>query len=229
MRTFRAPAVEELFSEGPHLAAYSYEVGNAELPEETGIGVEAVAEHEFDAGSVRLVGFVNDLATYIFPRNTGQRSLRRADLLLYQFDGQHARMVGFEVGGMYRLTSWLTTTGQIQHVRGTLVETGHDLPRIPPIAATIELKGEWGPLSVTVDARGAGRQTKAGEFESPTAGYVIADVAAQLVVNEWGLLHSFSLTVENLSDKEYRRHLNRVKQIMPEPGRSVRLLYKLFY
>ena len=31
MKTFRAPGIEELFSDGPHLAAYSYEIGNVEL------------------------------------------------------------------------------------------------------------------------------------------------------------------------------------------------------
>ena len=34
MRTFRAPTTEELFSEGPHLASYSYEIGNADLEKE---------------------------------------------------------------------------------------------------------------------------------------------------------------------------------------------------
>ncbi|KAA3655730.1 MAG: TonB-dependent receptor, partial [Calditrichaeota bacterium] len=36
MHSFRAPGIEELFSEGPHLAAYSYEVGSADLDAETG-------------------------------------------------------------------------------------------------------------------------------------------------------------------------------------------------
>ncbi len=35
MRSFHPPAIEELFSDGPHLAAYSYEVGNADLDAET--------------------------------------------------------------------------------------------------------------------------------------------------------------------------------------------------
>ena len=31
MKTFRAPGIEELFSDGPHLAVFSYEIGNVEL------------------------------------------------------------------------------------------------------------------------------------------------------------------------------------------------------
>ena len=41
MKTFRTPGIEELFSDGPHLAAYSYEIGNAELGSEDGFGTEA--------------------------------------------------------------------------------------------------------------------------------------------------------------------------------------------
>ena len=39
MKTFRAPGIEELFSDGPHLAVYSYEIGNAELEPENGYGM----------------------------------------------------------------------------------------------------------------------------------------------------------------------------------------------
>ncbi len=36
-RAYRGPTAEELFSQGPHLAAFSYEVGNAQLNEESGL------------------------------------------------------------------------------------------------------------------------------------------------------------------------------------------------
>ncbi|MCU0344186.1 MAG: TonB-dependent receptor, partial [Ignavibacterium sp.] len=39
-KTSRVPSIEELYSEGPHLAAYSYEIGNQYLESESGIGTE---------------------------------------------------------------------------------------------------------------------------------------------------------------------------------------------
>lgn len=39
-KTSRVPTIEELYSEGPHLAAYSYEVGNQNLESESGFGTE---------------------------------------------------------------------------------------------------------------------------------------------------------------------------------------------
>lgn len=39
-KSSRVPTIEELYSEGPHLAAYSYEIGNPNLESENGIGIE---------------------------------------------------------------------------------------------------------------------------------------------------------------------------------------------
>jgi iron complex outermembrane receptor protein len=35
--------------------------------------------------------------------------------------------------------------------------------------------------------------------------------------------------VNNLLDHEYRDHLSRVKDIMPEPGRDISLTYRLTF
>ena len=59
MKTFRAPGVEELFSDGPHLAVYSYEVGNAELGSEDGFGTEAFLRYSSDRVKLNLAVFRN--------------------------------------------------------------------------------------------------------------------------------------------------------------------------
>jgi iron complex outermembrane receptor protein len=43
----------------------------------------------------------------------------------------------------------------------------------------------------------------------------------------WQLQHQAVVTVENIFDTEYRQHLSRIKWVMPEPGRNVKLLYRL--
>jgi hypothetical protein len=42
-------------------------------------------------------------------------------------------------------------------------------------------------------------------------------------------VHSISLRLDNAFDKEYRDHLSRTKAVMPEPGRSLGLLYRLSF
>ena len=55
------------------------------------------------------------------------------------------------------------------------------------------------------------------------------DLSVQYYVHLRGNLHTFALTLENATDAVYRNHLNRVKEILPEPGRNLRLLHKVFF
>ncbi len=229
LRTFRAPGVEELFSEGPHLAAYSYEVGNADLTEETGFGLEWFTEFKLDRASLRASVFRNDIQHYIFPRNTGERSWRRADLYLYQYTGLHARMDGFELSADWLPLSWFSLSGQLQAVDGTLVDTDEPLPRMPPLSGKVELGFHRGSFSVSLNAKGAGKQDRPGAFELATDGYMIYGLNAQLLISDRRFMHTMTMTAENIFNTEYRRHLNRVKEIMPEPGKNIRLLYKVFF
>ena len=74
MKTFRAPGIEELFSDGPHLAAYSYEIGNSELGTEDGWGTEAFLRYSVGRVKLNLALFRNQIFGYLIPTNTGKRS-----------------------------------------------------------------------------------------------------------------------------------------------------------
>lgn len=229
MRSFRAPQVEEAFSEGPHLAAYSFEVGNADLDSEHGIGLELSATFEAVGRQASLAIFRNDISGFIFPRNTGQLSLRRGDLLLYQFDGQNVLMWGAEGSWRWVLARGVTTQGSVSFVRGSL-DNGQDLPHLPPLQGRGGVRYEpRDNLGIGGALRWAARQSRAGEFEAPTDGYAVLDLTAEYHGTALGALHTVTLGVDNVTDSQYRRHLNRVRQIMPEPGRNIRLLHKVHF
>ena len=231
MRTYRAPGIEELFSEGPHLAAYSYEVGNGALDSERGLGLELFADYHREKGHVHLAVFRNAIDGYIFPKNSGERSLRRADLFLYRTVGERVLMHGAEVTFDWHLAEPWKVAGSLSYVRGRLTDLDDEpLPRLPPLQGHLGLTCEpTEALSATIDVRLAAEQDQVGEFEEPTEGYAVLDLSSQYYV-QWGRrLHTFSLTLENATDAVYRNHLNRVKEILPEPGRNLRLLHKIFF
>jgi iron complex outermembrane receptor protein len=229
MRTFRAPGIEELFSEGPHLAAYAYEVGNSELGKETGIGTELYFNYKADLGKFHLAVFRNDIQGYIFPKNTGRRSLRRADLFLYQYVGEHALMYGVEATLDWQLIDPVLFMGSLSYVKGDLIDRGEPIPRIPPLKGRAGFRVDIGSLSLESALRFASRQDRPGEFETPTNGYVVVDISTQYYFNALGFLHTLNFAVENAMNTTYRQHLNRVKEIMPEPGRNLKLLYKVYF
>ncbi|HDQ44817.1 MAG TPA: TonB-dependent receptor [bacterium] len=229
IRTFRAPGVEELFSEGPHLAAYAYEVGNADLSDESAVGLEVFSEVESARMTVRTTLFHNQFRGYIFPRNTGERSLRRADLFLYRYAGMDARMSGFEATADWRPARWISVWMQLQSVCGILDTSDTPIPRIPPASGRIAVRFQYRDWTAGVGARGALSQDRPGEFEEPTAGYVVCDLTVHTYLAGGVFLHTLALTVENIGNAVYRKHLNRIKTVMPEPGRNVRLLYKVYF
>ena len=231
MRTFRAPGIEELFSEGPHLAAYSYEVGNGALGSERGLGLELFVDYHHEEGHLHLAVFRNAINGYIFPKNSGERSLRRADLFLYRTVGEHVLMHGAEANFDWHLAEPWKVAGTLSYVRGHLIDLNDEpLPRLPPLQGHLGLTCEpTEALSATVDLRLAAEQSQIGEFEKPTEGYAVLDFSSQYYAEWGGRLHTFSLTLENVTGAVYRNHLNRVKEILPEPGRNLRLLHKIFF
>ena len=231
MRTFRPPGLEELFSEGPHLAAYSYEVGNGALDSERGLGLEMFVDYHHEEGHLHLAFFRNAIDGYIFPKNSGEPSLRRADLFLYQTVGERVLMHGAEVTFDWHVADYWKAAGTLSYVRGHLIDLNDEpLPRLPPLQGHLGLTCEpTEALSATIALRLATEQNRIGEFEKPTEGYAVLDFSGQYYAEWGGRLHTFALTLENATDAVYRNHLNRVKEILPEPGRNLRLLHKIFF
>ena len=229
MRSFSAPGVDALFSEGPHLAAYAYEVGDASLEAERGLGLELTLDYRRGHGHFHLALFRNAIDGYLFPKNTGQYSVRRADLFLYRIAGLRALMYGAEGAFEWHLGDRFVAEGTLSYVRGELSDLDEPIPRLPPLQSRLGLRlAPSEGLSLGTWARLASDQSRVGEFEAPTEGYAVFDIAGQYYFSSGGYLHTFSLALENVADTTHRRHLNRVRQVMPEPGRNLRLLYKVF-
>ncbi|MDK9699188.1 MAG: TonB-dependent receptor [bacterium] len=227
MRTHRSPGIEELYSEGPHLAAYSYEVGNPELGSERAWGGEVGMKYMTQDSRANLTFFWNEIDAYIFPRNTGLLNPRTL-LMQYQYTGYDARMCGGEAAWEKTWGRWQTMTSA-SYVQGVFRETGSPMPQIPPLSGKLTLKYQSIEWSASATVYGAWKQTRTAEFETSTSQYLSGDWRFQYQVPWRATLHTFTLSVENLLDTDYRKHLSRVKSIMPEAGRNVKLFYRMYF
>ncbi|MCG9131634.1 TonB-dependent receptor [Candidatus Poribacteria bacterium] len=230
MKTFRAPGIEELFSDGPHLAVYSYEVGNAELEPEIGYGAEFFVRYATDRFRLNLILFRNRIYNYLIPTNTGLKewgSGAAGWLWIYQYTGHHVLMNGVEVKIGGEVLPKVRLDFNMSGVRGRLEPTRRPLERIPPLNGKFVISYTPTPLHLYVASRFSGGQTRLGEFEEPTDGYLIYDIGGYLNFSWWQLENMVVFEVENLLDTAYREHLSRIKAVMPEPGRNVKFLYKL--
>lgn len=228
MRSFRSPLSEELYSQGPHLAAYSYEVGNTDLGSETGLGKEVFARFESEKIALETYVFHNDIRNFIFVKETGD-TVWNLILPKYKHTGLDAVMLGVESQFTWECVDRWTVRGTVSYVQGELTDFDQDIPRIPPLKGQIGLTYEVERFKIGATLRWAGRQERLGEFEQPTDAYQVIDAHLHYLFSWSGLLHSIDLMIDNTANEEYYNHLSRVKSVMPEPGRNIKLLYKLYF
>ena len=226
-RAFRTPDVHELYSEGPHLAANSFDIGNPSLETETGFGVDVFGRITRQRLSAEVTWFRNTISGYIFPQATGK--LSRILLPVYQFVGEDAVLTGFESLFGWSIPAGFKVEAAASYVHGTIRATNEPLPFMPPLQGRFAIGYSPVDWFVEAGARMAGSQERTGRFEEPTDGYAILDLSGGMRLTLAGRLHVVTLHLENLGNTEYRNHLSRVKEIMPEAGRGLRASYRVVF
>ncbi|SMO68315.1 TonB-dependent receptor [Fodinibius sediminis] len=232
MHSFRPPSQEELYSEGPHLASYSYEVGNPDLNPERGLGKELFICYKSSSATAEVGVYHNSFNGYIYPRNTGQQSARFPSLNVYQFSGVDARFRGIEFSSQVSFWDHWALTGSMSYTHAQReIETAgwQPLPMIPPLQAHINLKYASGGFHLGGKITIADRQDRTGDFETPTSGYTVAGLFGQYRFESARLLHTISLNADNIFNTTYRNHLSRIKELMPEPARNISILYRMYF
>lgn len=260
-RAHRTPDFNELYSNGPHLAANSYDVGDTELDEETGIGFDVFTRFQTDRLTFDIAAFHNTLNSYIFPSSRGRAELGGHDheeveeehehehggeRPRFQYTNEDARFYGFEGELQVAILPELILDATASHVLAeftsdrapipvitptdtTFVPASEHPPLIPPLHGSVGLRYERPSWFLGAGTRWAARQNRTGDFEEPTPGYAIGELTAGYRIAAGGRIHAITLRVDNLFDREYRDHLSRIKDIMPEPGRGIHLTYRLSF
>ncbi len=227
VRAFRPPDIDELYSEGPHLAAYAFEVGNPSLEEEVGRGLDVFLRLDSDRVRAEVTGFYNDIKNYVYGEDTDRVS--RVLLPIYQFQSNDAVFSGFEVAADVDLGGGLALEAVASSVNGRLKDTDRPLPLVPPLKGHAALKYERPLWFVRGEAEMAARQDRIGEFEAPTDGYTVLNFTAGARLTLAGRLNVLTASLDNITDTEYRNHLSRVKEIMPEAGRGLSVTYRVVF
>lgn len=239
-RAARSPAIEELYSDGPHLADYAYDIGNPALRPEVGYGLDLFVRAARPRLALEAAVFANRVGGYIYYRPTGEIDDRLRRFPVFQADQADALFAGAEGRAQVALLPGLALDATLAYTRATRLSEGDPLPAIPPLSLSADLRYETQRFSASLGYEGAAAQNRVprpiaspvapGETivpERPTPGYGLlsAHLGARL---PWGGgLHAVSLQGRNLTNAVWRDHLSRVKDVAPQPGRSVALVYRV--
>jgi iron complex outermembrane receptor protein len=229
-RAARAPTAEELYSDGPHAATQSFEIGddslNTEIANQIEIGLRTRGERFSGGAHV----YYNRFQDFIFLADTG---LEQDGLPVRQWTQADARFTGFELEGILHLAE--TAIGHIDlygfadHVRGRLTGDGGDLPRIPQDRIGAELRWHQGPWRASFGGTHYFKQDRTAEFETATDSYTLWNTQLSYALALDGADLEFYLKGENLGDAEARPHTSLLKDRAPLPGRNMGAGVRLYF
>ncbi len=178
-RAFRAPTVEELFSNAFHAAIGTYDVGRQDLEAETNQGVDAVLRAQRGKVDASVSAYYNTINNYITPSieglvdaETGEPAGEGAPgaVPLARFAQRDARLYGAEgrVEGEVARHLVLGVMGDL--VRGDFTGDGGSLPYLPPARLGTHARYDVGRLSFSTDARHAFAQDRTSQASCGRAG-----------------------------------------------------------
>jgi iron complex outermembrane recepter protein len=224
--SFRAPALEELYNNGPHPGILVFDIGNPNLNPEQGDGVDLSVRHS--TGRLRLEGsfYYYSLRNFVFPAFTGLADAE-SNLPIVNYTQGNSRYTGTEASVEVRALPTLWVNGKVDYVRAELTEQNKPLPRIPPLRGTLGLDWRYKAFGVRPELILANRQTRVFDNETPTAGYAVFNLNASYTFVTGRAAHIITVGGYNLGDALYRNHLSFIKEIAPEIGRNLRLNYAL--
>lgn len=228
-RASRAPSDEELFSQGPHLAAYSYEIGDPALSEMVNYGYDL--KYSFKDKNIQLSAsqYCFYYTNYITPRNTGEIDKIRTQLPIFQISNNAALFLGLDAGLTYYLSNSLIFESDISYTFAENLDSERNLPFIPPLKAHLKINYNTSKYRFFIRSEIVNSQNRTDFFETRTAGYYLIDVGGSYFLSYEKIAANFGLSIENLTNNLYFNHLSRIKDIMSEPGINFKFFVNFYY
>ena len=249
MNTMRAPRIEELYSDGPHLGSYSYEIGQPNLKLEKTYGMESAISYNSNPLRVSFTTFYNYSPYYYQMTKMGDcpevlewDSLSEPShpcegedfiewgsgasgwLYKYQTQGVESVIKGVELNLGYQYKN-INILYNFSLVRGDNLTAGLPLSYINPDKQILNLEYNQKIISYKVRLSKVHSQNRLGEFETYTASSTLVD----FIISYNKKNKNITIQFNNILNEEYYNHLSKIKSIMPEAGRNVMISYKVLF
>ena len=228
-QTGRAPSVEELYSDGPHLATQSFEIGDPTLRSERSYNGELYARFDSTRVDFSVTAFANRFSSFIYENETGAIE---DDLPVFQYLQRRARVWGIEAEADAMLGSFggfdLHANGVADYVRTTIRDEG-PAPRIPPLRLLGGLELKSGNFDVRGEVEWADDQRRVASFETPTDGFTLVNASATF--RPFGRDRNIAIiaSANNIFDVDVRRSASFTKDFVPLSGRDFRVTARLSF
>ena len=225
--TYRAPHVNELFSEGLHHGAAAIEEGDTNLVPEKAIKWVTGTELRRSMWQLDASIFLQYIGDFIYLLPTGEPRLTiRGAFPVFQYVQDDIRLYGAEGALQFALAQHWQWRSEFSMVRAKNRSAEEDLIGIPSdrMRHMILWNSEKPALDADLSVEYVWEQSRAPEgvdYAPPPDGYLLVHAGVGMdVIRERMHLH---FAVRNLLNVSYREYLNRLRYYADDTGRSIEL------
>jgi len=227
---WRAPAPNELYSNGIHHGVGAIERGNSDLKSERVYNVTVSAILKRKRISAEIGAYVNKFENYIYLDPSGKSELTiRGAFPVFNYLQADANISGIDAQVNLKIFSHLHLIAKGMWVRGWNESINDHLVYMPSDRGEVQLKYEFDFKQllkenyVQMNAQYVCKQWRipeGGDFASPPGEYLLAGVEAgtKITMGKQALYVGFSVT--NLLNTVYRDYLDRFRYYADAQGRS---------
>lgn len=235
---WRAPQVNELYSDGVHHGSASYELGNTNLQPERALNTSITSElnnqRNFNAS---LTFYYNTIQNFIFlePQQQPQLTIRGA-FPAFHYKQANARLMGLDWGMDYEFVPQFTFENRISLLRAWNRTAEDYLVFMPADRFQTGLKFSPGEKDnknapfirlTMINVLQQNRVPANTDYAAPPPGYTRFDLEAGVTFYWKKQPFEVGLSIFNLMDESYREYLNRFRYFTDEPGRNISLRLKV--
>ena len=244
-RSFRNPTIEEMYSDGPHLADFSFDIGSPDLDSEIGLGADLFVRADLSRLELEVAGYYNRVDDYIYYNPTGEtvRIFREGTpprtTPVFEARGDDALFVGAEGRVQWEFIDDFTLDATASYTRASRRENSDPLPFIPPLSGRLEGRYDRGSLFGSLSTNLGAAQNRVSrpiqigdsteEPMQPTDRYALLNAMVGWRHFSDTTDHTLMLQGRNLTNRVWRDHLSRIKDIAPQPGINVQLSYRMLF
>lgn len=224
----RAPAVEELYSHGPHESTATYDIGDRNLKKEESRNIEISLQKT--AGLVRWKAnlFQNSVRNFVFGRADGTRvdssgAVEESGEFLQRFWSQaNATIRGAEAEISYNLRGpGLSLRGFADTSRGTLDDAGN-LPLQPATRFGVDVGYRQAAWRSGLTVMRVQAQDRLASFETlVTPAYTQVDANLAYTQRYRANDVTWFVIAKNLLNQDVRVATSVLKEVAPQPGRNL--------
>ena len=238
-RAFRAPTVEELFSNAFHAAVGTFDIGNPDLKVETNQGIDGIVRVYAHRLTLQFSGYASRVNNFIAVNIVGDTTIDTEDgtqtVPVNRFRQGDATLSGFEGRADFELFERFVVGFGGDYVRGTFSDDT-PLPFMPPARLLGSARFDDGRWSFEGEVRHGFAQDRvpAPATEDDPAGvateaYDLVNLSAGYTFTAGGRVNSITLRADNLLDEKYRDATSRIKHFAFNGGRNLSLGLRVLF